>query len=133
MLRRLKNLGESERGDSAVMAVLIMVALLAVLALVVDGGGKVAADEEASNIAQSAAREGVNAGTGPSVGSVARINQPQAVAAARSYLQRAGATGTVSSTATSITVTATVGYTPKLLPVGQMNGHGTSTAEAHRN
>lgn len=125
----------SERGDSAVALLVIVPSLLLVVGLVFDGAGKIQADEEATAIAQSAARAGVNAGAVPDDGGgeVARINPGAARAAAYEFLAASGASGEVSATGTTLSVQATVAYEPRMLPIGPLSGQGTGSAELRRN
>lgn len=74
------------------MVVVLFVALVALAGIVVDGGAKLTADENAAALAQEAARAGaatVDVSAAYSSGSFV-IDQSQAEAAAASYLRRAG-------------------------------------------
>lgn len=127
-------LRRDERGETPLMLLLVVPVLFMVIGLVVDGGGKVRADEQATLIAQSAARAGSNAGSAPGIGTTVTLNRAQAVSAANRYLAQAGATGSVQVSGTQIRVTARVGYEPKLLKVGlSMDGTGSGSAEARSN
>jgi Flp pilus assembly protein TadG len=83
---------QRERGSLSLMLVILFVALVALAGIVVDGGAKLAADENAVALAQEAARAGattVDESAAYSAGSFA-VSQQQALAAARSYLTGAG-------------------------------------------
>jgi len=84
--------GESERGGLSLMLVILFVALAALAGIVVDGGAKLTADENAVAVAQEAARAGattVDESAAYSSGSFV-VSQQQALAAASSYLIGAG-------------------------------------------
>jgi Flp pilus assembly protein TadG len=120
-----------ERGDSSILLLLLVPVLLLVVGLVVDGGGKIQADEEATLVAQSAARAGVNAAVNPDLGTsgTARISPGQAIQAANAYLATAGVSGHATANSQTVTVTAQIPYTPKFLPVGTLTGEGSGSAE----
>ena len=83
---------QTERGSLSLMLVILFVALVALAGIVVDGGAKLTADENAVALAQEAARAGattVNESAAYSAGSFV-VSQQQALAAARSYLIGAG-------------------------------------------
>lgn len=117
-LDRLQHLIKGERGEAPLLLVLLVPVLFLVLGLVVDGGGKVRADEQATLIAQSAARAGANAGVGQGAGERLVIDRSRAVAAARSYLSQAGATGSVRVRDGVVEVDVIVPYEAKILRVG---------------
>ncbi len=114
--------GEREAGSLTLMLAVLMVALLALAGLVIDGGRKLNQSASAFAIAQEAAR----AGAGLVDRSIAyrsgtfRVDQGQALAAARAYLAGAGYTGSVSTDGTQrIRVTVTVtGHTLVLSLIG---------------
>lgn len=83
---------DSERGSLSLMIVVLFVALAALAGIVVDGGAKLTADENAAAAAQEAARAGaatVNVSRAYSSGSFV-VDQRGAIAAARRYLITAG-------------------------------------------
>lgn len=130
----ISRLRRGQRGESPIMLVLLVPVLFVVVGLVVDGGGKVRADEQATLIAQSAARAGSNAGSAPGTGSTVKLNRAQAALAAKRYLAQSGAQGSVQVSGTEIRVTASVRYEPKLLRLGiPMDGEGSGSAEARSN
>lgn len=129
-MNRLRSLLGNERGEAPLMLVLLIPALFLVLGLVVDGGGKVRANEQATLVAQSAARAGANAGVVQGTGERLVIDRPRAVAAARAYLNQSGATGSVRVTAGAVEVDAVVPYDAKLLRLGiDWSGKGSGEAE----
>jgi len=84
--------GDSERGGLSLMLVILFVAFAALAGIVVDGGAKLTADENAVALAQEAARAGattVDQSAAYSSGSFV-VSEQQALAAARSYLNGAG-------------------------------------------
>lgn len=131
LMRRLSSsLRSDERGAMITLAAAVLVpALLVMIGLVVDGGGKVAASREADAAAYSAVRYG---GEAASV-DTAIGNAPTVVAAqaARSYLTQAGVPGTVTVHAGKITVSTTTSYNTiflAMIGINQLTGHGEATA-----
>jgi len=111
-----------------------MVPLLALSGLVIDGGRKLNQSASAYAIAQEAARAGaglVDRSAAYSSGTF-RVDQAQAVAAARAYLAGGGYTGTVSvDGARRIRVTVTVtGHTLVLSLIGINTMTSTGSAVA---
>ena len=100
-----------DAGSLTLMLAVLMVPLLALVGLVIDGGRKLNQSASAYAIAQEAARAGagmVDRSAAYSAGTF-RVDEAQAVAAARTYLSRAGYTGTVSADgAQRIRVTVTI-------------------------
>lgn len=83
---------DPEHGGLSLMVVVLFVALVSLAGIVVDGGAKLTADENATAVAQEAARAGattVNQSQAYSSGTFV-VDQQQAVAAARDYLSAAG-------------------------------------------
>jgi len=132
--------GGSERGSFSLTLVIMAVALLALAGLVVDGGAKLNEAENASAVAQEAARAG--AGMVDQSNAYANgkftIDAGQAVAAARAYLAsvvsdgNTAYTGSVTTpTADSIQVTVTVTEPTRILSIigiGSMSATETATA-----
>ena len=126
--------GASDTGSITLMLVALFVALIALAGIVIDGGAKLNQAENATAIAQEAARAGagmVNEGKALSTGSFT-VDQAQAVAAAQQYLASAGYHGSVTPVgAESIQVRVTVtGPTRVLSIIGidSMTSTGTATA-----
>jgi len=89
---RRRQRGETERGGLSLMIVVLFVVLAALAGIVVDGGAKLNADENAAALAQEAARAGattINESRAYSSGSFV-VDQQQALTAARSYLIQVG-------------------------------------------
>ncbi|MGO8960166.1 MAG: hypothetical protein ACLQFR_22760 [Streptosporangiaceae bacterium] len=86
-----QNAGE-ERGALSLMIAVLFAALVALAGIVVDGGAKLTADENAAAAAQEAARAGAT--TLDSSGAYATgsfvVDQERAMTAAKVYLARAG-------------------------------------------
>jgi hypothetical protein len=96
------------------------VGMLVVVGLVVDGGGKVRALQEADAVAGEAARHGGQAiVAGPAIrGQDPVVDTPAAIAAAEQYLAAAGVPGSVDVVGgTRLRVTTTTSYTPVFMSV----------------
>ncbi|MDH6122715.1 pilus assembly protein TadG-related protein [Kitasatospora sp. GAS204B] len=123
--------GERDRGSISLFVATAFIAILAVLALVADGAGKLSALNHAQATAQEAARAGadtVNAGAAIS-GDGITIDRNAAQHAATAYLAQAGVNGSVSfGSDGSIIVDTTQTYTPQFLPVGggTVTGHASA-------
>jgi hypothetical protein len=116
------------------MLLALFVALIALAGIVIDGGAKLNQAENATAIAQEAARAGagmVNRANAYSTGSFT-VDQGQAIAAAEQYLASAGYNGTVTAVgADSIEVTVTVTGPTKVLSIigiDSMTSTGSATA-----
>ena len=86
---------DADRGSLTLMLAVLFVALLALAGVVIDGGAKLTAAENAAAVAQEAARAGagmVNEATAHANGSFV-VDQDQAIAAANGYLSAAGYAG----------------------------------------
>ncbi|MER5549841.1 pilus assembly protein TadG-related protein [Streptomyces sp. NPDC002589] len=130
--QRIRRALRCDRGSMSLFALVTVVALLAVAALVIDGGGKLRARTHAEGVAYEAARAGgqaIDAGKAISGGGVS-VDRNAAVAAARTYLSRAGVTGSVqvSEGGASLEVTVTESYHPLFLGGGDwtVTGHGSA-------
>jgi Flp pilus assembly protein TadG len=99
-----------DSGSLTMMLVLLVVAMLAVAGLVIDGGRKLNATQEAAAIAQEAARAGAEqVNTSAAYGSgTYKVDVPRALAAAHAYLADAGYSGAVSASGDKIRVTVRV-------------------------
>ncbi|MFD8416896.1 pilus assembly protein TadG-related protein [Streptomyces sp. NPDC059650] len=132
LARRIRRALRDDRGSMSLFALVTIVALLAVAALVIDGGGKLRARTHAEGVAHEAARAGgqaVDAGKAIA-GRGVSVDRNQAVAAARTYLSRAGVTGSVSVSEDggSLQVTVSESYHPLFLGGGSwsVTGHGSA-------
>jgi hypothetical protein len=123
----------SDAGSISLFAVIFFVALFAAAGLVVDGGAKIRAAREASAIAEETARAGagrVDRNRAYASGGAFVVDPNSAVAAARTYLARSGATGSVTAAGgQKITVTVTVSKPTALLSLIGV-GHLTATKTA---
>jgi hypothetical protein len=103
-----------DEGRIALLVAVMAVAVLAMIGLSVDGGGKVRALERADNLASEAARAAGQAILAPQAiaGGEKVVDPTAAIAAAQTYLNAAGVTGvvTVSPDRKHITVTVTIVY-----------------------
>lgn len=98
-----------DRGQITAFVVVLMVALMGFGGLILDGGLALAAKIEALGQAQEAARAGAQAvdlATYRETGAV-RLDPDQARHLAQDYLNAADATGTVTATEETVTVTVT--------------------------
>jgi Flp pilus assembly protein TadG len=126
--------GASDSGSITLMLAVLFVALIAMAGIVIDGGAKLNQAENATAIAQEAARAGagmVNQGQALSTGSFT-VDQAQAIAAAQQYLSSAGYHGSVTPVgAESIQVTVIVTGPTKVLSIigiDSMTSTGSATA-----
>ncbi len=133
--RRTSHDRDPERGGLSLMLVVLFVVLAALAGIVVDGGAKLTADEDAVAVAQEAARAGasiVNVSRAYASGSFV-VDQGQALGAARQYLVGAGYDHfTVSADgARAIRVSVTVTEPTKflsLIGLDSFTSTGTATA-----
>jgi Flp pilus assembly protein TadG len=107
---RRRRLGDE--GTLTLFAAIVAIALLAVVAFVLDAAQKLEAGQQARDLAEEAARAGADAvnvqaayaGSGPLA-----VSPAQAITAARQYLSQSGHAGTVIVTGTTtVQVTVTV-------------------------
>jgi hypothetical protein len=117
------------------LIVILFPVLLALAGLVIDGGAKLREAENATALAQEAARAGagmVNLSTAYATGRFT-VDQPQAIAAAHSYLAAAGYPGTaVPAGAGAIRVTVTITQPTTVLSIigiRSMTSTGQATAD----
>jgi hypothetical protein len=103
-----------DEGRISLLVIVLALAVLAMIGLSVDGGGKVRALRKADNLAAEAARAAGQAIEGGQAipGGEKVIDPVPAVEAAQNYLTAAGVTGTVtvSQDRKQITVTVTIQY-----------------------
>ena len=106
----LHALRRDDEGRIALLVIVLTVAVLAMIGLSVDGGGKVRALERADNLASEAARAAGQAIYAPQAieGGDKVVDPAAAVAAAQNYLTAAGVTGTVAVDRKHVTVTVTI-------------------------
>jgi Flp pilus assembly protein TadG len=133
---------DAERGSITLMLAALSVALIALAGIVIDGGVKLRAAENADAIAQEAARAGagiVNQSTAYSTGTFV-VDQSQAITAARAYLAAAAHGGMADASVRgavaaqgrdSIRVTVTVTEPTSVLSIigiDSMSSTGAATA-----
>ena len=122
----------SERGSLSAFVAVVAVALVMVAGMVADGGGVVAAQVKARDLAASAARAGAQAldvdaaraGAGPF------LDPARAEQVASAFLAAAGTTGEVVVEADAITVTVSLRQPMRILPLGTRMVTARSTATA---
>ncbi len=115
----------NEDGSITLWMVTASFAMMMLVGLAVDLGGKVHAQQRAHNVAGQAARAGgQEVQAAPAVqGRHVAINAAAARNAAQDYLSAAGVNGTVSITdGTTITVNVTDTYRPKFLSIIGLGG-----------
>lgn len=123
----------------SVLFVVVTVGLLAIIGLVVDGGGQIRNLQRADTAAQEAARA-AGQGVNPSValrGDGGQVQAGLAQAAAQEYLAAAGVDGTVTITGgTTVHVHTTTSYQPAFLGVigvGPLSASGDADIRLVRN
>ncbi|MFF3088760.1 pilus assembly protein TadG-related protein [Streptomyces nojiriensis] len=129
--RRLRG----DDGGIAVYTAIVVVALLGIIGLAIDGGGKLRATERADAVAMEAARAAGQA-IDPAAavnGEGIRVDPEAAQAAAYAYLSRTGSQGTVGLSADrgQLTVTVQGVYSTKFLSIVgigtlSVSGHGSA-------
>jgi Flp pilus assembly protein TadG len=110
---RQRDPGEAERGALTLMLAVLFPILFALMGLVIDGGAEVTSAENATSIAQEAARAGagiVNQATAYANGSFV-VDDSQAVVAANQYLATAGYPPTAAAGAVPNTIEVSVTIT----------------------
>lgn len=92
VLTRLRRLARRDDGRVTVFFAILAPAYIAMLGLIIDGGGKIRALERADNIATEAARVAGQSINAPQaiIGGPKEINPGQAIAAAQAYITAAG-------------------------------------------
>lgn len=132
---RYAQLGRDD-GSLTPMVVVFATAIFLMIGLSVDGGGRMRTIERADSIAAEAARAGGQAINIPEAvtGQADVVDPAKAVAAAKTYLATAGATGTVtvSPDGHQIAVTVHLTYRPVFLGAlgfGSWTEEGTATAQ----
>lgn len=121
-----------DRGFVAAFTLTILVAFIALVGVVFDGGRWIRAQSNTFGAAAAAARAGAQEidEVGVLTEGELRLNEPAARQAALDYLSARGLTGTVDVDGLEVTVTAndTVGL--RLLPGGTVDIDATATARA---
>jgi Flp pilus assembly protein TadG len=126
-----------DQGSASAFVVIFVTALLALAGLALDGGLALGAKVEANGQAEAAARAGAQAidlaayrdnGT-------LRLEPDQAIAGAQSYLASVGASGTVTVSGNTVTVTVTAVHRTQLLGlvgIPELRVHGMGSAHPQR-
>lgn len=118
-LTRVRRAAAGDRGRIAVFYAILGPAFIALLGLVVDGGGKVRALQQANNIAAEAARAAGQAIYAPDaiLGNATQLDPDAAEAAGNAYIAATPATGNVDvhPDLLNVTVTVEVRYEPMVL------------------
>lgn len=130
LLRRLR---DDERGSITPMFVVFVPALVLVIGLVVDGAGKIQANDNAQAIAAGASRSAANALASQVVtdGGIG-LDNTRARNAALDYIDAAGMTGTVNVNGNRITVNVQTTYATKfvtIIGITSLPAEATATAE----
>ncbi len=129
--------GDDEAGQVTAFVVIFLAALFAFAGLVLDGGLTLAAQVQAIDEAQAAARAGAQAldtTTYRATGTVV-VDPAAAIAAADAYLAAAGSSGQVSVAGNQVTVTVQVTQRMQLLDlvgINQLTVTGTGVARLER-
>ena len=110
---RTAHQGRRDRGSVSLWVAATFVAVLAVVALVADGGAKIRAGERADIVAAEAARAASYASGGDD-----RTRASAAVAAARTILSRSGVAGSV-----TIVAPGRIDVTAQASAAGPISGH----------
>lgn len=121
-----------ERGAVSTFLAVIALSLLMAAGLAIDGGRKVTALREASNLADNAARAGAQAvdlDTLRTTGDLLLLPD-QAATRVDEYLAPLGHTAVVTVDGDTVTVTVTLTVDPVLLPIGTITVTATETAAA---
>jgi len=127
----------AEEGRVTAFVVVLTTGILALTGLTLDGGLALAAKVRAGGQAEAAARAGAQAidlaayrATG-----IVRLMPGQAVASAQAHLAAEGATGTVTVSGDTVTVTVTASQPTQLLGlvgIGSLRVHGRGSAHPQR-
>lgn len=129
----LRHFRSDEQGSITPMFVMIVPTLVLIVGLVVDGAGKIQANDQAQMIASGASRSAANALSGQVVldGGLV-IDTQRARQAALDYIAAAGMTGTVTVNGDQIQVTVQTEYTTKFVSaigITTLPAEATATAQ----
>ncbi|PSK89942.1 putative Flp pilus-assembly TadE/G-like protein [Murinocardiopsis flavida] len=122
-----------DRGQVTAFVVIIALALVLLLALVLEGGAALGARSRALSLAQEAARAGAQQIDLDAyrAGDDITLDTDAAAQAAKDFLHRSGAEGTAYVEGDTVTATAHLNYTFSLLPLGTRTLSGTASASPH--
>lgn len=127
----------ADEGRAAAFVVVLTIGILALAGLTLDGGLALSAKVKANGQAEAAARAGAQAidlAAYRSTGTL-QLAPVQAVADAQSYLATVGASGTVTVSSDTVTVTITASQNTQLLGlvgISSLTVHGTGSAHPQR-
>ncbi|MFD6099393.1 TadE/TadG family type IV pilus assembly protein [Nocardiopsis flavescens] len=123
-----------DRGQVSAFVAVMAMAFIVCLGLVYEGGELLQARRQTATLAQEAARVGAQQldwNTYREGADEVPLDPAAAVAAAQSFLSSAGATGTVSVSGNSVTVTCSLPYSFTILPAGSTTVETTATARPY--
>ena len=123
----------AEAGGVLPLVAVLLLGLIAIAALVGDGGNALTAKRRAINLAEQAARAGAQELDPASLraGRPYRLDTAAARRAAERYLARAGVSGSATATTSNVVVTVTIQASTRLLGIigiGQFTVTGTAAA-----
>lgn len=135
--RRQMSWWRADEGRVSAFVVVLTMGILALAGLTLDGGLALAAKVEANGQAEAAARAGAQAIdlTVYRTSDRLQLVPAQAVANAHSYLAAVGASGTVTVSGDTVTVTVTASQNTQLLGmvgISSLTVHGTGSAHPQR-
>ncbi|MDE3721967.1 MULTISPECIES: TadE/TadG family type IV pilus assembly protein [Nocardiopsis] len=123
-----------DRGQVTAFVAIMALSFIVCLGLVYEGGELLQARRQTATLAQEAARVGVQQIDWDAYREGAQevpLDGSAAVAAAQAFLAAAGATGTVTVSGDSVTVTCTLPYSFTLIPAGSTTVETTATARPY--
>lgn len=132
-----RNWWRADDGRATAFVVVLTIGILALAGLTLDGGLALSAKVKANGQAEAAARAGAQAidlSAYRSTGTL-QLVPVQAVADAQSYLATVGASGTVTVSGDTVTVTITASQNTQLLGmvgISSLTVHGTGSAHPQR-
>lgn len=129
----LRKLRDDECGSITPFFVVFVPAIVLIVGLVVDGAGKIQANENAQAIASGASRAAANAVAAQVVsnGGIS-LDNTRAQIAATDYIEASGMTGTVNVVGNRITVSVETSYSTKfvsIMGIATLPAEATATAE----
>lgn len=129
----LRKLRDDERGSITPFFVVLVPALVLIIGLVVDGAGKIQANENAQAIASGASRAAANAvASQVVVNGGLSLDNNRAQIAATDYIEASGMTGTVSVVGNRISVSVETSYATKfvsIIGIATLPAEASATAE----
>jgi Flp pilus assembly protein TadG len=137
MTMRAPRSRDNERGDASLFVAGSAFALVLAIGFVIDGGGKLAAVDQAQYAAEQAARAATQNVSGAALrsGTTPTVDAAAALAAAQSSLAASGVNGTVGIEGGTVVVDTSTSYQTKfvwLLGSSSLSAEGHATAELVR-